>query len=217
MSTAVSTEMPTSAARSAGRVVDAVAEEADDVLPALERLDDPLLVRRREPREDAWSSPPLRRVAASVIVSTCAAQEHDVGRQAHLVADLAADQLVVAGEDLDRDAVLLQRHERRAGASPSAGPGRPRSPSGPGPSRRPWSRRPCGPGPCRRPPARGSRPRTARCVPRACRQRRASPSDRTCPAYSNCEQRWKISSEAPLVISRWRPSGVLTTTDIILR
>ena len=51
-STAVITEMPTSAACSDGRVVDAVAHEADDVPAALQREDDAVLLRRRDARED---------------------------------------------------------------------------------------------------------------------------------------------------------------------
>jgi hypothetical protein len=39
MSTAVSTDTPTSAALSAGAVVDAVAEEADDVTLGMKRAD----------------------------------------------------------------------------------------------------------------------------------------------------------------------------------
>ena len=41
------------------------------------------------------------------------AQQHALGRQAHFLADLAADQFVVAGENLHRDAVLLQRQDGR--------------------------------------------------------------------------------------------------------
>ena len=50
-SAAVITEMPTSAVCSDGRVVDAVAHESDDVAPALERQDDPVLLSRRDTRE----------------------------------------------------------------------------------------------------------------------------------------------------------------------
>ena len=46
MSTAESTEMPMSAARSAGGVVDAVAHEADHVAVGAQRAHDALLVQR---------------------------------------------------------------------------------------------------------------------------------------------------------------------------
>ena len=57
-STAPSTEMPTSAAWSDGRVVDAVAEEADDVPAALERQDDAVLLRGRHAAEEGRAPRP---------------------------------------------------------------------------------------------------------------------------------------------------------------
>ena len=53
-----------------GRVVDAVAHEADDVPLVLERPDDPLLVRGREARKDVGASPTASASSSSVIVST---------------------------------------------------------------------------------------------------------------------------------------------------
>ena len=108
-----------------GGVVDAVAHEADDVAAALQRLDDALLVAGREPGEDGRRSA-ASASCSSVIVSTSPPRRCG-RRQADLVADLAGDQFVVAGEHLDRDAVLLQRGDRRPRRSPWAGRGKPRS------------------------------------------------------------------------------------------
>ena len=52
--------MPTSAACSDGRVVDAVAHEADHVAARLEREDDAVLLRGRHSREDVGSLGALR-------------------------------------------------------------------------------------------------------------------------------------------------------------
>ena len=112
MSTAVSTEMPTSAARSDGRIVDAVAQEADDVPFALQGADDPLLVGGRQPGEERRV---LRGLGKLGVVHglDLGAQQDAIGREAHFLANLAADQLVVAGEDLDGHAVVFQRRNRR--------------------------------------------------------------------------------------------------------
>ena len=83
MSTALSTEMPTSAVRRAGRVVDAVSEEADDVPLALQRADHPLLVGRREPGEERGSFNGFGKFGVGHRFHL-PAQQHPIGRQAHL-------------------------------------------------------------------------------------------------------------------------------------
>ena len=115
MSTAVSTEMPTSAVLQRGAVVDAVAQEADDVAARWQRRDDRRLLRRRKLGEHRWRLDELGelRVAQRLDV---AAENDALDRQPDLAADLAGDDLVVAGENLDLDAVRGQRRDRRAGA-----------------------------------------------------------------------------------------------------
>ena len=93
-----------------GRIVDAVAQEADDVPLALQGADHPLLVGGREPGEERGV---LRRLGQFGVGHGfhLRAQQHAIGRQPDFLADLAADQLVVAGEDFDRHAVVLQRQD----------------------------------------------------------------------------------------------------------
>ena len=54
--------------------------------------------------------------SASDIASTWPPDQHLLDGDADLAADLAAHQLVVAGEHLDRDAVPAQGRDRRRGA-----------------------------------------------------------------------------------------------------
>ena len=95
-------------------VVDAVAHEADGVLAGLQGLDDALLVSGR----DAGKQRGLARRVGKLIVGhllDLAAEQHELGGQPDLLADLAGDQIVVAGDDLDRDAVALQGLDGRRG------------------------------------------------------------------------------------------------------
>ena len=66
--------------------------------------------------------------SASDMASTCAPKQHVLGRQAHFLADLAADQFVVAGEDFHRDAVVAARPAWPARPFPWADRETPRSP-----------------------------------------------------------------------------------------
>ena len=95
-----------------GRIVDAVAQEADDVPLALQSADHPLLVGRREAGEERGLLGRLGQFGVRHGFHL-GAQQHAIRRQPDFLADLAADQLVVAGEDLDRDAVVLQRRDGR--------------------------------------------------------------------------------------------------------
>ena len=90
-----------------GGVVDAVAHEPDDVAFALEGLDDALLVRRREAGEHVGGLDGLGQLRVGHGLDLAA--EHDLlGIDADLGADLAGDEVVVAGQDLDGHAVLAQ-------------------------------------------------------------------------------------------------------------
>ncbi len=90
-----------------GSIVDSVAHESDDVSLAPENADDPLLVGGREAGEERGL---LRRVGQLGVghFLHIAAQEHGVGRKAHVLANLSADELVVPGEDFYRHAVLVK-------------------------------------------------------------------------------------------------------------
>ncbi len=58
-----------------------------------------------------------RRVGKLVVghLLDVAAEQHELGGQPDFFADLASDQIVVAGDDLDGDAVALQGLDRRRG------------------------------------------------------------------------------------------------------
>ena len=86
------------------RVVDAVAQEPHDVPRPLQGLDDALLVGRGQPGEQGRLAGGLRQFRVGHPLHL-AAQEHLVGGDADLPANLAAHQFVVPGEHLDRDAV----------------------------------------------------------------------------------------------------------------
>jgi len=81
------------------------------VLLALQGGDDALLVGGGQPRKQGglFHHGSQLRVAHGLDLR---AQQHVFGGDADLVADFLAHQLVVAGEHLDRDAVLAQRHHR---------------------------------------------------------------------------------------------------------
>ena len=108
MSTALSTEMPTSAARRAGASLMPSPMKPTTWPFALERLDDALLVRGREAREDVGPSTASASCASGHRLDLAA--EQDFFRiNADFGADLARDEVVVAGQHFDGDAVLAQR------------------------------------------------------------------------------------------------------------
>ena len=90
-----------------GRVVDAVAHEADGVLARLQRLDDPLLVRRRDAREQRGDLDGIGELVVGQLVDVDAEQD-GADDEADVLAHLSRDELVVSGDHLDRDAVCLQ-------------------------------------------------------------------------------------------------------------
>src|SRR6186713_182435 len=82
-----------------GRVVDAVAEEADDVPASPERLDNPVLLRGIDAAEQI--RPLGARRKGNVIEGGDLAALHDpFDGQAELRADMLRDELVVASNDL---------------------------------------------------------------------------------------------------------------------
>ena len=90
-----------------GSIVDAVAHESDDMALGPEDADDSLLVSGGEPGEERRF---LRRVGQFVVghfLHVCA-QEHGIGSEAHVLAHFAADEVVVAGEDLYADAMFVK-------------------------------------------------------------------------------------------------------------
>ena len=89
------------------RVVDPVAEEADDVAVRLERAEDPMLLRRRDAGKDVrlLCDP---REGALVQVLDLTAKDDPAVVDADLAADVPSDELVVAGEDLHLHAVAAQ-------------------------------------------------------------------------------------------------------------
>ena len=91
-----------------GSVVDSVAHESDDVPLAPQDADDPLLVRGREAGEQRRLLRRLGQFGVGHLLHV-AAQQHRVGGEAHVLAHLAADELVVPGEDFYRHAMLVQR------------------------------------------------------------------------------------------------------------
>ena len=94
-----------------GRIVDAVAEEPDDVAPALEREQDAVLLGGRDAREQGRALGHVLERGVGHRLDRVA--EHDVAEvEPDLGADVASDALVVAGHDLDRDAVARERGER---------------------------------------------------------------------------------------------------------
>ena len=107
MSTAVSTLMPTSAACSAGASL-----MPSPMKPTVCLRDcSALMIRCLCAGETRANSVVFSAASASCVVGhllDLVAQQHELGRQPDLFADLAGHQVVVAGDDLDRDAVALQ-------------------------------------------------------------------------------------------------------------
>ena len=114
MSAPVSTEIPTSALAQCGGVVDAVAEIADRVTATLEGRDDAGLLGRCQLGEERDPFGRLLELGVGHRLDRTAEQQPR-GIQADVPAHLAGDQLVVAGEDLDRDAVGAEGGDRRGG------------------------------------------------------------------------------------------------------
>ena len=90
-----------------GRVIDAVAHESDDVASTLQREDDPVLLRWRDPREHRRL---LRQMTEGRVVDPGDVVAGDdlllVERDGS--ADVTRDTFVVAGQNLHRDAVALE-------------------------------------------------------------------------------------------------------------
>ena len=106
-STAVSTEMPDVRLLQRGRVVDAVAHEPHDVPLALQGLDDLLLLGRGEAGEHGGLLRRLARAARGVEPRELGPGHQVLHVDAHVLAHLARDQVVVPGEDLHRDPGVL--------------------------------------------------------------------------------------------------------------
>ena len=139
ISTAVSTLMP-DVGRVQGRgVVDAVAHEAHGVLAGLQGLDDALLVGGRDAGEQRGLLRRVRQLRVGHLLDL-AAEQHELGGQPDFLADLAGDQVVVARDDLDGDAVALQGLDRGRGRVLGRVEEGRHSRSGSGRTRRPWSR-----------------------------------------------------------------------------
>ncbi len=96
-------------------VVDAVAQKADDVALAVQGIDDGRLLRRRDLGEHDRRLGEICQLVRRHR-SHLAAENDAVHRQADFVADLARDDVVVAGQDLDLHAAGLECADRR-GAS----------------------------------------------------------------------------------------------------
>ena len=198
--------MPTSAACSDGRVVDAVAQEADDVARGACSARMMRFFCAGETRANTRGLARPRAPSAASVMRSMSSPEHDRARvEPDLRADVPGDQLVVAGEDLHRDAVA---RGARASASAASSRGGSRKASearrASGRARRPTRvaglrRRPAG----RRPPARRY-PSRAQPLERAPSQRRPGvvverrrPRRRPRRACSS----GRTLSGAPLVIS----------------
>ena len=101
-----------SAARSAGAVVDSVAQESDHVTFATQDANDSLLVSGREAGEKSCLLCRLGQFGVGHFLDFVA-QQHRVGEEADVAAHLAADQVVVAGKDLHGNAMLVKRFNCR--------------------------------------------------------------------------------------------------------
>ena len=101
------------------RVVDAVAQEADDVAAALERQDDPVLLRGRDAGEDGRLLGHRARARRRSCARSRRRRRSRAPVEPDLAADVPGDQLVVAGQDLHHDPVAAKR--RSASATPSIG------------------------------------------------------------------------------------------------
>ncbi len=114
MSTAVSTLIPTSAACSAGASL-----MPSPMKPTVCLRDcRAWMIRCLWAGETRANSVVFSAASASSLVGhllDVGAQQDELGREPDLLADLAGDEIVVAGDDLDRDAVALQRLDGRRG------------------------------------------------------------------------------------------------------
>ena len=126
-STALSTEMPTSAACSAGASLMPSPRKPTDVAAPLEGEQDALLLLRRHAAEqvDRRQARPRALVAQVRVISSPVSTP--LTGTAELVADMLGDALVVAGQDLDVDARGRERRDGRSPHRPWAGPERRRS------------------------------------------------------------------------------------------
>ena len=105
-----------------GRIVDAVAQEPDDVAALLQGDEDPVLLGRRDAREDRRL---LRDMAASAVSVSRSISSPGTTRahvQTDVRTDVPRDELVVARQDLHLDAVAAEG--LRASRARPAGPDR---------------------------------------------------------------------------------------------
>ena len=194
------------------RIVDAVAEEADDVAPRLQRLDQPRLLVGREPAigVDRLDLDGERLVAQ---LGDIGARQDRLGIEPDQAGQPLHHDRIVARQDLDPDAGRRQpRNGRRGGGlgriGEGAEPSKTRSASSLRLDARAW-----------RPTMAGRRPRSARSPCSASARTRAWAAARSpAPigahaAPSACEvQSGSTASGAPLAISM-RPSGPSASTD----
>ena len=114
ISTAPSTEIPISAARRAGGIVDAVAHKAHHVPFTTQQSDDAFFVHRRQAGKQRGAQGKLGQLIVGQVLNV--APHHDVACvQAHFVAHFGRHQLAVAGQDFDGDPARFQRFQRRRG------------------------------------------------------------------------------------------------------
>src|SRR5271165_4287747 len=97
------------------RVVDTVAEKADDMAAVLQPKDDPVLLNRRHPAEYVRLFEPRRQRIISEPFDLGAGQQPG-DRNAELGADVLRDMLVVAGKDLNTYTLDPERCDGRARA-----------------------------------------------------------------------------------------------------
>jgi len=94
-----------------GRVVDAVAKESHDVTFAAQDTNDSLLVRGREAGEECRLLCRLSQIGVGHFFDVVA-QQHGVGEKPDIAAYFAANQVVVAGKDLNCNTMFAQRFDR---------------------------------------------------------------------------------------------------------
>ena len=203
ISTAVSTEMPMSAVRSAGA----------SLMPSpMKPTTWPLPFKNRTMRSLCDGRQSGEHVVRFHCLGQCrvihaldiVAQQHALLLEPHFAANLGRDQFVVAGQHLHRHAMLGQRLERRGGRSPWADRGRRRSRSASARARRPRHRRPSSAAiPWPRPPPRAGLLRSGRRLRRECAPAAPASADSTDSPWRTVVQTDRISSTAPLQISSW--------------
>ena len=106
-STALSTEMPTSAACSAEASLMPSAHVADDVAGLLEREDDALFLVGLDFGEDVHVDHLVEQRAVAQLAQVRPGEDF-CARQAHLLTDAGRDQAIVSGDDLQRNAQAFQ-------------------------------------------------------------------------------------------------------------